>query len=137
MLCHDRGQKGARRLADHDCSLADVPPCRPTPPCHQFYFIIIMTSHPRAGSSENSKELTLLALMGIPSIPGVFEFKRPPRAPADVQRYMNRDPPFQRRDRRFGSDVVGKTTDVKASMHAAAMSKAARELLRATSTAGA
>lgn len=94
-----------------------------------------MTSHPRSGTSEYAVELTLLALLGIPSIPGVFEFKRPPRAPADVQCYMNRDPPFQRRDRRFGSDVVGKTTDVKASMHAAALSKAARELLRAASTA--
>ena len=108
------------------------------PPRPQFFFIIIMSAHPRSGACEHVKELTLLALLGIPSIPGVFEFKRPPRAPADVHSYMHRLPPlYQRRSRRFGSEITGITTDVKASTHAAAMSNAARELLRAgASTAG-
>jgi hypothetical protein len=55
-----------------------------------------------------------------------------------VHSYMHRLPPlYQRRSRRFGSEITGITTDVKASTHAAAMSNAARELLRAASTAGA
>ncbi len=55
--------------------------------------------------------------------------KRPPRAPEDVQCNMNRDPPFQRRARRFGSEIIGKKTNVKASVHAAAMSKVAEDCI--------
>lgn len=61
--------------------------------------------------------------------------KRPPRAPEDVQCNMNRDPPFQRRARRFGSEIIGKKTNVKASVqtvHAAAMSKVAEDCIAAT-----
>jgi hypothetical protein len=45
---------------------------------------------------------------------------------------MNRDPPFQRRARRFGSEIIGKKTNVKASVHAAAMSKVAEDCIAAT-----
>ena len=98
-------------------------------PCSQFYFIIVMSAHPRSRAATHVHELTLLALLGIPSIPGTFEFKRPPRAPPDVQSYMNRSPPFQKRFRRFGSLIIGKTTDIKASGHAAAMSKVAEDCI--------
>lgn len=103
-------------------------------PCSQFYFIIVMTAHPRSRAATNMYELTLLALLGIPSITGEFEFKRPPRAPADVHNYMNRVPPFQRRERRFGSNIKGKRTEAKASMHAAAMSKVIEECIAAISS---
>jgi len=125
----------ARRLADPLIALLLMFLDHP-PPCPQFFFNIIMSAHPRSGTCEHVKELTLLALLGIPSIPGVFEFKRPPRAPADVHLYMHRSPPYQRRPRRFGIEITGKITDVKACAHAAAMSKAARELLAAVPTAG-
>jgi len=44
--------------------------------------------------------------------PWRVEFKRPPRAPADVHSYMHRSPLYQRRLRRFGSEITGKKTDV-------------------------
>ena len=93
----------------------------------QYFFIIIVSSHPKVGCAYAS-ELTVLALLGIPSILGSFEFKRPPRTAADVEKYMARSPPFHSGSRRFGTKITGVLPEPSASMHAAALVSIAESL---------
>ena len=93
----------------------------------QYYFVIIITAHPRIGCAY-ARELTVLALLGVPSIPGSFEFRRPPRTAEDVAKYMNRDPPFKSLPRRFGQTITGVLPEPASSLYAASLVSQAESL---------
>ena len=100
------------------------------PPSHhglQAFFIVIVSGHPRSGCSY-ANELLVLGLLGIPTILGLFEFKRPPRTDADVANYKARSSPFESQPRRFGQTITGVLPDNKASLHTAEMLRKAEAL---------
>jgi hypothetical protein len=97
----------------------------------QVFFVVILSAHPRTGCAH-ANELTVLALLGIPSIPGNFEFIRPPRDDADVANYMARRDPYQTRARRHGEKITGSPPCFEGAVrHAAAVVNHAEKLVQA------